>query len=173
MTPPIQPARITVATTLATVLATGLALLVGAVLAAQDRQAPRLVAPRGLDSPVPGAATFRPAVAALGRSLFFEAQLSIDLPTTKSGEQAERFIGDVIVNVDAGGEISVNNAPLEIEDLERRLSRLAEISPGQSVIIRSDGGTDWQDVVAVLDACTMADIWNIKFAVLPVLPEEE
>lgn len=104
----------------------------------------------------------------IGRIQQIEAQLSIDIPTAKAGEQAERSIGDVIVNVDADGGITVNNAPMEMAELERRLSRLAEISPGQSVIIRSDGAAAWQDVVAVLDACAMADIWNIKFAVLPL-----
>jgi biopolymer transport protein ExbD len=104
----------------------------------------------------------------IGRIQQIEAQLSIDIPTAKSGEQAERAIGEVIVNVDAEGKLTVNYAEMEIEELRRRLSRLAEISPGQSVIIRSDGATDWDDVVAVLDACTMADIWNIKFAVLPL-----
>jgi len=104
----------------------------------------------------------------IGRIQQIEAQLSITIPTAESGEEIERSIGDIIVNVDAEGKLTVNYAEMEIEVLRRRLSRLAEISPGQSVIIRSDGATDWDDVVAVLDACTMADIWNIKFAVLPL-----
>ena len=107
----------------------------------------------------------------IGRIQQIEAQLSINIPTAQAGEQAERSIGDVIVNVDAEGNLTVNQAPIKIEDLKRRLSRLAEISPGQSVIIRSDSAAQWEDVVAVLDACAMADIWNIKFAVLPL--EEE
>lgn len=104
----------------------------------------------------------------IGRIQQIEAQLSISIPTAESGEQIERSIGDIIVNVDADGTLTVNYAEMEIEELRRRLSRLAEISPGQSVIIRSDGAANWDDVVAVLDACAMADIWNIKFAVLPL-----
>ena len=102
----------------------------------------------------------------IGRVQQIEAQLSIRIPTAEAGETSERTLGDVIVNVDTEGAITVNNQVLEIGELENRLARLAEISPGQSVIIRSDGGASWDDVVGVLDACALADIWNIKFAVL-------
>ena len=49
-------------------------------------QAPelKLRAPRGLATPVPGASTFRSEVAALGRSLFFDPELSIDRQTACS-----------------------------------------------------------------------------------------
>lgn len=94
-----------------------------------------------------------------------DAQLAVKLPTAKSAEQPERAIGDVVVNVLESGEVIVNNQTLELTDLETRLSRLAELWPGQSVIIRSDKGATWEQVSAVLDTCSVADIWNIKFAV--------
>ena len=61
-------------------------LLVWIVAAPLLGQAPalRLHAPRGLIAPVPGADTFRPEVAALGRSLFFDPELSIDRTTACS-----------------------------------------------------------------------------------------
>jgi len=62
-----------VATTLSLVL-----LVATKNAAAQAAPAPVLRAPRGLPSPVPGHAAFRPAVAALGRALFFDESLSID-----------------------------------------------------------------------------------------------
>ncbi len=49
-------------------------------LAAQS-PALSLRVPRGLASPVPGAAGFKPGIAALGRALFFEPSLSIDSQT--------------------------------------------------------------------------------------------
>jgi biopolymer transport protein ExbD len=103
----------------------------------------------------------------IGRIQQVETQLGIRIPTAEAGEPGQRTIGDVIVNIDATGGITVNNQPMTIEDLERRLLRLAEISPGQSVIIRSDGAAQWDQVSDVLDACSVADIWNIKFAVVP------
>jgi len=96
-----------------------------------------------------------------------ESQLSVKIPTAQAGETTQRSVGDVIVNVDGEGRITVNNMGMEPKELQRRLSRLAEEEPGQSVIIRSDGKADWDSVCRVLDACSMADIWNIKFAVVP------
>ncbi len=106
----------------------------------------------------------------IGRLQQVESQLSIQIPTAKAGESTERSIGDVIVNVDDQGVITVNNMPMAPDELERRLSGLADAEPGQSVIVRSDRKAEWDDVCAVLDACTMADIWNIKFAVTPTSP---
>ena len=103
----------------------------------------------------------------IGRIQQVESQIALALPTAQSAESPQQSIGDVIINVDTEGAITVNNQRMTIEVLEDKLNRLAEIFPGQSVIIRSDGKASWNSVSQVLDACAIADIWNIKFAVLP------
>ena len=50
------------------------------------------------------------------------------------------------------------------------LQELAELFPGQPVILRADKSTDYEHVVNVLDLCRQADIWNISFATS--VPEE-
>jgi biopolymer transport protein ExbD len=99
-----------------------------------------------------------------------EAQLAVRLPTARSGENPQRVIGDVVINVREDGQVVVNSQPLDATELEERLRKLAELFPGQSVIIRSDQRARWKDVSAALDACAAADIWNIKFAVVPLEP---
>jgi biopolymer transport protein ExbD len=99
-----------------------------------------------------------------------DAQLSIRLPTAKSSDSPQRTIGDVVINVRQDGQIVVNSQPLKPDELASRLTRLAELFPGQSVIIRSDQRTEWKNVCTALDACAAADIWNIKFAVVPIQP---
>ncbi len=101
-----------------------------------------------------------------------EAQLAVRLPTARSGENPQRVIGDVVINVREDGQVVVNSQPLDAAQLEERLRKLAELFPGQSVIIRSDQRTRWKDVSVALDACAAADIWNIKFAVIPLQPAE-
>ena len=96
-----------------------------------------------------------------------DAQLSVKLPTAKASETPQRTIGDVVVNVRRDGSLVVNNQNLDSDQLRERLVRLVELFPGQSVIIRSDQGAEWRYVCAALDACSAADIWNIKFAVMP------
>ena len=94
-----------------------------------------------------------------------EAQIAMRIPTAKSGESPHRTIGDVVINVRKDGQVVVNGQPLGLGELETKLEKLAELFPGQSVIIRSDGAASWEAVCSVLDACAGADIWNIKFAV--------
>lgn len=106
----------------------------------------------------------------IGRIQQVESQIALTLPTARSAESPQQSIGDVIINVETDGSITVNNQAMNLETLETRLKRLAEVFPGQSVIIRSDGEASWNEVCRVLDVCSVADIWNIKFA---VLPEEE
>lgn len=101
-----------------------------------------------------------------------ESQIGMRIPTAKSGEAPQRTIGDVVINVRADGQIVVNAQSLGLGDLETKLEKLAELFPGQSVIIRSDGSASWEAVCAVLDACAGADIWNIKFAVAQEPPSK-
>jgi biopolymer transport protein ExbD len=62
------------------------------------------------------------------------------------------------------GAIRVNQRPLDLAQLGTLLNDIAEQFPGQPVLIRADQTTSFQHVIAVLDLCRQADIWNISFA---------
>jgi biopolymer transport protein ExbD len=94
----------------------------------------------------------------------WEYEVDIVLPTAASGKLPDRLPGEVIVNVNRAGAITVNSNVLTPDDLINRLARLAQLFPGQPIIIRADRETDYQHVMTVVDACRQADIWNISFA---------
>lgn len=99
-------------------------------------------------------------------SVFSQWELEVDvvLPTAQSSKMPDRLPGEVIVNLSRDGQVTINRQQLSRADLLDRLSRLARFFPGQSVVIRADRQTSYEDLVAIIDACRLADIWNISFA---------
>ena len=103
-----------------------------------------------------------------------ESEMDITLPTADQAVEAERVPGEIIVNLlsaeDAkmvDGELSdivVNERTMSIHELQGVLNRVAEYFPGGAVIIRADENARHGRVIAILDACSRADIQNISFA---------
>jgi biopolymer transport protein ExbD len=94
----------------------------------------------------------------------WEYEVDVKLPTATTGRLPERLPGDVIVNINRDGVLSVNQAVLSREDLRAKFTHLAQLFPGQSVVIRADRETAYENVMAVIDLCRQADIWNLLFA---------
>ncbi len=94
----------------------------------------------------------------------WETEIDITLPTAETGQTPERLPGEVIVNIRADGDIVVNTRTLSHDQLGEMLGRVAELFPGQPVLIRADRLTSYEHIIHVLDICRQADIWNISFA---------
>jgi len=94
----------------------------------------------------------------------WETAIDIALPTARTAEMPRRLPGEVILNVRADGGVVVHNQVLDDAALGSMLRRLAEIYPGQAIVLRADRATPYQEVVRVLDLCRQADIWNLSFA---------
>lgn len=94
----------------------------------------------------------------------WEAEIDITLPTAQTSEAPQRLPGEIIINIRANGEVVVNSRVLDGDALGAMLARLAELFPGQPVLIRADKAVAYEHVIAVLDRCRQADIWNISFA---------
>lgn len=94
----------------------------------------------------------------------WESEISIKLPTAATGEQPERLPGEIIVNLAKDGTIRVNGTSLTLDDLQSRLAKISKFYPGQPVIIRADRDTKYESLVAVIDSCRAADVWNFSLA---------
>jgi biopolymer transport protein ExbD len=93
-----------------------------------------------------------------------ETELDVKVPTAKEGKESRRAAGEVIINVKTDGTIVMNHRPLAAEELGATLRKISELYPDQAVILRGDGGADYRHIVAVLDVCRAAIIWNVAFA---------
>ena len=94
----------------------------------------------------------------------WESEIAIALPSAKSATVPGRMPGEIILNVSSQGVVTINGQVLTLEDLTSRLSRLAKLYHGQPVVIRADKETSYESLVAVIDACRTADVWNFSLA---------
>ncbi|MBO5775459.1 MAG: biopolymer transporter ExbD [Kiritimatiellae bacterium] len=94
----------------------------------------------------------------------WESEISIRLPEAKTSEQQDRLPGEIIVNLAKDGSLRVNGTAMTLDDLQGRLKKIAKFYPGQSVIIRADKETQYEQLVSVIDACRGADVWNFSLA---------
>lgn len=94
----------------------------------------------------------------------WETEIDITLPTARTGQLPQRLPGEIIVNLREDGTTIVNGRTLAPDELGSMLVNVAELFPGQPVLLRADRKTDYDHVIRVLDLCRQADIWNISFA---------
>lgn len=94
----------------------------------------------------------------------WEYQVDIQLPTAKTGISPDRLPGEIIVNLDSEGVITVNDRVLSREQLLERLKILSSNFQGHPVVLRSDMRTPYEHVIGIIDMCRQADIDNISFA---------
>lgn len=93
-----------------------------------------------------------------------ETELEVVVPTATEGKETRRTKGEVILNVKADGRIVLNRKTLAPEELREALTRISTIYPDQAVVLRGDENVSYKDIVAVLDICRGAKVWNVAFA---------
>ena len=97
----------------------------------------------------------------------WETKMEITVPTADSGVRAAREAGEIIINLDADGRIFIHTVEMSLDRLTGLLVKVATEYKDQPVIIRADGRTRHEHVIAVLDVCRKVDIWNVSFATIP------
>jgi biopolymer transport protein ExbD len=101
----------------------------------------------------------------------FETELDISVPAAEQGATPERQVGEIIVNVNADGEIVVNSVTLNETELLGKLNRLVRFRDNQAVILRGDGKVTYEKIVEVLNICYKANIRNVAFATTRPKPD--
>ena len=94
----------------------------------------------------------------------WETEVAITLPTAKSATIPGRMPGELILNLNADGKVSVNGHVLSLEEVTKRLTRIAENFPGQPVVIRADKTCSYETLMSLIDACRTANVWNFSLA---------
>jgi biopolymer transport protein ExbD len=94
----------------------------------------------------------------------WESEVAISLPSASTSETPGRLPGEVILNVAKDGSVTVNARKLTLADLEGSLRKVAEFYPGQPVVLRADKDTSYLSLMAVIDTCRNAGVWNFSLA---------
>ncbi len=98
----------------------------------------------------------------------FESELNVQVPVSSEAVSIEREPTEIIVNVTRDGKFVVNQVERSLKEIEDMLLQIASVYRGEHIIIRGDQETPYRNIIAVLDACKKADIWNVSFAVVKV-----
>ncbi|MAB59518.1 MAG: biopolymer transporter ExbD [Verrucomicrobiales bacterium] len=94
----------------------------------------------------------------------FETEIDISVPAASAGENPERTIGEIVVNVKKEGQIIIEGVEkTETETLEM-FNNIVAAYPDQALILRGDKEASFDHIVKILNLCKKANIWNISFA---------
>lgn len=82
-----------------------------------------------------------------------EREMQIALPFAQSAGPISAALRELVVNVDAQGQIYVSGRRMEPEDLRSIVSEAVAANPDQKVTVRGDRTTAYANIVRVLDIC--------------------
>ena len=94
----------------------------------------------------------------------FETEIDISVPAASAGENPERTIGEIIVNVNKEGAITIEGIERSEEETLEMFRNIVAAYPDQALILRGDKEASFNHIVKVLNLCKEANIWNISFA---------
>jgi biopolymer transport protein ExbD len=92
-----------------------------------------------------------------------QAPPEVKAPTAKESPNVQRP-SECVLNIAADGRVILNQQTLSLDELKAKLQQLSDANPDQAVIVRGDERVDYKYVVAVLETCRAANIWNVAFA---------
>lgn len=88
-----------------------------------------------------------------------ERRLDIVLPTATSAVPMVGKPRELVIDIDAQGEVYLRGQATTMEDLEKLLkTRVASNPTNQTAVIRADQSTSFQPVVSVMDICNRTGI---------------
>jgi biopolymer transport protein ExbD len=77
-----------------------------------------------------------------------------------------------VVNVSRNGTITMDDSPMTLDDLTRRLRQARAQYSGLKVLVRGDGRGQFQRVAEVLNACKQAGINELGISVRVIPPHD-
>jgi biopolymer transport protein ExbD len=87
-----------------------------------------------------------------------EREMQIALPASASAGPISSVLREIIINVDAEGEIIVSGISMTAEDLRTLVTEAVAGNPEQKVTVRGDRATAYANIIRVLDVCKGAGI---------------
>ncbi len=87
-----------------------------------------------------------------------EREMQVALPQASFAGPISTALREIIINVDAEGNIIVNGRTVDAEGLRLMIEDAVAVNPQQKVTVRGDRTTAYANVVRALDVCKGAGI---------------
>ena len=97
-----------------------------------------------------------------------ENELDVKVPTASAAKEQQPVANQTVLNVRKNGTVVMNRKELTLEELRTKLSGLAGLYPDYAIILRGDKELPYENLMAVMDICRQANIWNVAFATASV-----
>ena len=94
----------------------------------------------------------------------FETEIDISVPAASAGENPERTIGEIVVNVRKEGQIIIEGIEKSEAETLEMFNNIVAAYPDQALILRGYKEASFDHIVKILNLCKKANIWNISFA---------
>ncbi len=87
----------------------------------------------------------------------YQSSMKVQLPQASKSEETSR---DVIININAQGDVFLEDAKLDLDTLKYRLSAMVKSKPDTTVIINGDKNVKYDSVIQVMDIMTRSGVKN-------------
>ncbi len=87
----------------------------------------------------------------------YQSSMKVQLPQASKSEETSR---DVIININAQGQVFLEDSKVDLEALKYKLTSMVRNKPDTSVIINGDKNVRYDSVVQVMDVLTRAGVKN-------------
>jgi biopolymer transport protein ExbD len=87
----------------------------------------------------------------------YQSSMKVDLPKASKTEDVSR---DIIITINARGEIFLDNAKVDLFALRQKLSAMVKSKPDSLVIVNGDKNVRYDSVVQVMDIMTQSGVRN-------------
>ena len=87
----------------------------------------------------------------------YQSSMKVQLPQASKSEEISR---DIIININARGDVFLEDKKLDLETLKYRLRAIVRSKPDTSVIINGDKNVKYDSVIQVMDVLTQSGVKN-------------
>ena len=87
----------------------------------------------------------------------YQSSVKVQLPKASKSEESSR---DIMININAQGEVFLDDTKLDLEALKYKLTARVKNKPDTSVIINGDKNVRYDAVIQVMDVLTQAGVKN-------------
>ncbi len=87
----------------------------------------------------------------------YQSSMKVQLPKASKSEETSR---DIIININAQGEVFLEDAKVDLNRLKYKLLAATRSKPDASVIVNGDKNVKYDSVIQVMDVLTQSGVKN-------------